>query len=249
MKYHKRLLAFLPAAMLTGLVLATAAGVSLIPAATASDVTVTGKVLATLDIPMTGSGAGCPDGAGLEGTHTDRVTPAKYGVFDGAANMSIPNGWETSAKTSAPCTINFGSTDGTVQLTFVNKEDSDYFFCNHPGGGARSCTAGPDRVGALAAKDSAISTDTFGIALEDTPLNATGGGAALTKDGDGTATAGEAIWAPIPKSSAGPSQLCRSVLTGDAQCTFRLGVQGKGGAPTQASGTYDGVLVLGVDQL
>jgi hypothetical protein len=232
----RRLLAFLPAALVIGVVAATAAGMSLITSADASTVVVTGTVDATLDIPASSTD---PTNTGLGGTCSTAA---------GNATFAIAAGWETAAKVTGDCAINFGSSNGAVQLTFENGYAGTYFYCNHPGGGARSCAAGMDRVGNVAA-GAALGADSFGIALNSVSANAAQPASGVTKDANDDALAADTnTWYPIPDSGS-PAEFCHSLAAGTAQCVIRMGVQGKGAAPAQNPGHYDGLLQLTAAQI
>lgn len=235
---RKRLLAFLPAAVLIGVVAGVAAGISVIPSATAADVTVTGSVAATLDIPATTDpgNTGGIDGA----TGTAGCTAA------GAdATLAIASGWESAARLTGGCLINFGSSTGQAELTYANGNVAGPFWCNHPGGGARACGTVNEVADLPVGSNSALAVNTFGIAVSGSPTNAIAGAGFVE---DATPTAGESIWRGIPANSS-PTQLCATSASTTGSCQFNLGVRGKGAVPTQNNGSYDGILRLVIDQI
>ena len=200
--------------------------------ATAAQVVVTGEVDAALNIPA------------------ETTDPANTGGLNcsdssGNATFAITDGWESAATVTGNCNINFGSTNGQVRLTYENANAGATFYCNHPGGGARDCTtgAGVNTVANVGA-GAAITTNTFGIALNDTPVNATQPPSGVTEDANNNAIAADTnTWYPIPASGA-PAELCRSAAAGTATCQIRFGLQGRGAAPLQNPGVYDGTLQL-----
>lgn len=230
-----RLLAFLPAAIVIGVVAGTAAGISIIPSATAADLEVTGSVDATISTPATPPGGQ----TGAAGT-CNSVTP----TGGSAASFAITAGWESAAVVTGACSVNFGSTNGQIQLTYQNANAGSAFYCNHPGGGARDCTAGVDNVGNVDVNGQ-IDANEFGISVHSTMTNAVPGTGFVGND---TPTAGANIWRPIP-NNASPAQLCRSSAAGDGTCIFHLGVRGKGANPLQNNGNYSGRLQLTAAQL
>lgn len=236
---RKRLLAFLPAALIVGVVAGTAAGISIIPSATAANVEVTGSVDASINV-----GAGTPT-AGQTGAGGSCNSVAPTG--GAAASFAITSGWETTATVTGACSITFGASNGQIQLTYrnANTDNSGYFYCNQPGGGARSCAAGVDRVSQVAPNTS-IGTDEFGIAVRSTMSNAVPGTGFV---GDDAPLATDPIWRPIPDNSAPAEQLCLTSAAGDGSCDFHFGVQGKGAAPLQNNGNYSGRLELTAAQL
>ncbi|MCW2949215.1 MAG: hypothetical protein JWN41_228 [Thermoleophilia bacterium] len=231
-----RYLVFVPALLCIGATAFIASGASLVPGASAvSTVSITGNIGSSFSTDPTVSG-----GAGATGCADETLT-----TF--AAAFAASNG----------CTITFNTNNvngATVAMdnNYSGANDANGFFCVDPdvaGPAARNCGAAgaggtEARVDNVAAVNSTITSDTFGVALMSV------GGSGGTAAGTGAPTvnaapvAATAAWNPIPANGAG-SQLCHSTgpnTAVDSTCQFKFGGQGSGAS--QAAGDYSGTMRL-----
>lgn len=247
---RQRLLAFVPAAVLIGVVAGTAAGIGIVPAATATNIDITGSVDATINTP-----ANPPSGPGVNDGGTDSIGQ-RCTASGPNASFSIAAGWETTARITGACRIAFGASNGPIQLTYENglAGGTNSFYCNHVGGGARSCATAASRVDDVDLNGT-LDANEIGIALVgvDSSNGSGDATAAATVTLDSAPAAGDAIWRPVPpndgNAATGPAALCQTTVAGDGSCDFVIGVRGAGGPPAQNTGIYSGQLLLTATQL
>lgn len=226
-----KLLAFAPALLAIGATAFVASGVSLVPGATASTVSVSGTVTTSLaSDPTIPVDTGCPGASG--GTS--------------ATATAFPAGWESTpsfigGSTTTKCTIQFeGNT--RAEVLFKNDFAGDAkSFCNDPdgaGAAARSCASGG--VSDVGGGGTLTGSDQFGIALSALSGPAAAG-ASMAAPAASNASAN--MWRPVPTNAAAGTRLCATAAANvgtPALCSFALGVNGTGG--TQPSGTYSAVI-------
>ena len=216
-KSHKRgkFLAWVPAAMVLAVTVATVAGISLIPTAGAlpsASVNVTGTVTGTIDFTAD-CGPTLVGGGGPAGSF-----PANF-TSGGAGQIS------------SDCTMSYTTNNITGGVIAVKDFDAGPFFCT-TGCAVASSTAFEN----AAAGPVALGADSFGFTLKSktadatTNINAADAAPALTT----------AEWYPVLPAD---TSICHTLVnnTADTSCTIVFG--GKPGTP-QNSGAYSGTAVF-----
>ena len=205
--------AWLPALLVITGSIVTAAGISLIPSATAANpepVIVTGTVGATLNITPTCGG----------GT-------VALGAFAGLEVVS-----------NAECTMTFDTNNGNgAKLEVLDDDAVAPFFCNN-GGATCGLLNEFDNVGYVAA-GAALGVGDFGVALESvggaTPT------ATWTVDSDTAAASGDASFYPIEPASGANTEACRSnANTVGTDCEFEFGGEPKAAQTADIGTGYQG---------
>lgn len=214
---RRRLVAWLPAAFVIVGSIVTAAGISLIPGATAAPVTATTTV-------------------SVNGTVGSSIAVSNGCVGSVTFGASFTSGG--AAQVSPTCDVDF-DTNNTVgaQLFQRDNDAAAPFFCADQN--ANGCADEGGTAFAFENKgagEGALAADQFGIAVtavagDETP--------STTWTADATPTAAEAIWHPI---GAANDEGCRNDgPTTGTTCTFAYG--GFPGAP-QNSGNYTGTVLF-----
>lgn len=232
-----KLMAFLPAAIIITVTAIAASGASIIPGATAAS---TVGVTATVST----SGSADPDltGGDCSDNGTDETFPS--GTWNTVGTGDVTDGCVIQFYTNnaAGAEVQFANADGGAAAFFCGDADATAGIQI----GTRDCTTDANRVEDVVG-GSAITQDTFGLALKS--IGGGGGNAAGSgvSAADGTPTVAETIWHPIATAAA---QLCttNSPNTSGTQatCGFAFGAMGDGGS--QAAGDYYGSVDLTITQ-
>ena len=208
---HK-ILAFIPALVVIGVVAVTASGLSIIPGAgAASTIGVAGTVSAGMS-----------------------VNPDTATACAGTSNVSVGDFSDGAFHASASdCTMSFATNSPNGANVTIDDADAAPFFCTGTCVAASNDTV--ENVPA-AAGGSALGDDQFGVALisvAGTPAPVAGPNFELNAAPTGAST----TWAPVAPAIANFCQT--SALTTVTQsCTIRFAVDGQGA--TQTAGTYGG---------
>lgn len=229
-----RLLAFTPALVCIGVTAFVASGASLVPGASAvTTVGVSGTVSSTFTADPTAGGGSGPTSC------TDETLTS----FDSA--FAASDGCQISFTTN-----NINGATVTMDNALSGANDANGFFCADPAGAApRDCgaagAAGTEaRLDNVAAVNSTITADTFGVAL----MSIGGSGGVSAGAGAPTVnaapTAATPVWNPIPANGAG-TVLCQTSGPNSgtsSTCQFKFG--GRGSGASQGAGAYSGSLRL-----
>lgn len=193
-KRRRKLLAWLPAALVIVGSIVTAAGISLIPGATAAPVT------GTTNVSVNGSvGSSIAINNGCAGSVTFGATFSSGGA----------------GQTSPTCAISFSTNNALgAQVFQVDNDGAVPFFCI-----AASCATDDYNFDNKAAGEGALAADGFGMALA--AAVAGDGTPSSTWTADATPTTAEAIWHPITDTD---DEFCRNDnLTTGTTCTAAFG--------------------------